>query len=316
MEKFLALRDVSAKIPYNKKLQIPDFRLLLNDAPDEVILKYAHPAEGVKKAKRRLTTEMHDLFVQMHDDLATRTTQRTGVSTHAGSESPLGKALLGYFLKFFGITATQHQTQIRGLKRIAKEENLNTGKLNIMPLNPKRYWDLVNTPGGLAVFASLIASAYAGGYLRDSIKDAIMGRPLADPLNPKTIERSLVQNLPFGLLGQIYNSVQYANTPGGIPVDRQIESLKKAASNAFSDDPNKRTIALLDAVPNIVPLSAIILSKGGGISNWLKNEYAGAPGRRDVRRIKKRRKEEVGTLKKRIDDMSDSEFMLKFLGYF
>lgn len=306
-EDFKAIRDMSGTIDY-EDLKIFDFERLLDDAPDDVINRMKGKGETAVMAKRRLTKNMYDVFVQLHDDLATRVTQRTGISVHVGHDSAIASMMHGFVLKYMGITSTQHQSFIRAGKRIAGEEGMGTGKWNVIPLDPRRYFHLSKQEQGPALILAALASIYAGGYLIQASKNILKGLEPPDPLNKHVIGKAFQNAAPLGVLGAAYNSLVHNDSPYGFPGTRQVAGVKNVGKGVIQGvmegDWDKLKSAGVRHTQDFVPLSRLIIDRGSGGQNWLSNAL-GLEGHGE--KIRKGIVEDEGTF--------GSSALLKFLGF-
>ena len=306
IDMFKALRGAGEFIDHNG-LKIPQFRTFLDGADESVLKKFAIAGETIDRTKSRLSDKMYDIFVQLHDDLAVRTTQRTGMSVHVGSESEFTKMTFGFLLKYMGITSTQHTAMIRGMKRLTKEQNMNTGKWNIAPLDPRRYGNILRNPKAAYVATAMMGGIYGGGYAIEAFKAVSKGQPLPDPFDPDTVLKSLSNTMPIGIYMSVINNMQYGDSLISLPFERQLSLGKRAGEAALEGDTDKLKRVGVDLIPETIPLSRLFLSNGSALSNHMK-EATGISGRRAVRRADQRRKEKYG-------ELTDNEFIMKLFDF-
>ena len=302
LETFTSLRQAGEYIQH-KGLSIPQFRTFLDGADEALLKKNALAGETLERTRERMTNKMYDIFVQVHDDLATRTTQRTGMSVHVGSESKWGRVISGLLLKYMGITATQHTSIIRGMKRLAREQGMNTGKWNAIPLDPRRYGQLAKSPKALTTAMALTGGVFGGGYAIEAFKSASKGQALPDPFDPDTVLKSVSNTAPIGLYMTLLNNIQYNDSPLALPITRPIDITGRLVAAAIEGDGEKAAVQGLNLIPELVPMSKLVMGNGSALSNHMK-EASGTTGSRAVRRSKSRREEQYGTI-------DDSEFIMK-----
>ena len=292
----------------HKGLRIPQFRTFLDGVDDSLLKKYAIAGETTVKTKSRLSGKMYDIFVQMHDDLATRTTQRTGMSVHVGAESEVTKMTFGFLLKYMGITSTQHTAMIRGMKRLVKEENMNTGKWNISPLDPRRFAKALKSPKSAYVALTLTGGVWGGGYAIEVFKSISKGQPMPDPFDPNTILKSISNTMPIGLYMTLLNNLQYNDSPLALPITRPIDITGRLVGAAIEGEWDKAKVQATNLIPELVPMSKLFMGNGSYLSDKIKEEWGGVDGIRSSHRAEQRREEKYGNL-------TDNEFIMKLFDF-
>ena len=302
---FMEIRDLGKKLDY-KGIDVPNFRKYLDEVSDEAMAKFLKKGETSQIAKDRLTRQMWDIFTQMHDDTATRVTQRTGVSLHTG-DTASAKAVLGMQLKYAGMTLNQQQALLRELKRVAGEESLNTGWKNIAPVNPMRYLNVLKTARGASFAAGAMSTMYMGGYMREAIKSLLQGQVPQDPFDKDVIIKSMENSSPLGLYQTLYQGLKYGDSPLEFPIAQQVKSAKRFGEAVIEGDKKKAAIAGISMLPDVIPMSRLFINNGSDMSNALKKEYGGLEGHRQIRRRKKYADEKFGKI-------TDNEIFQKFFG--
>ena len=302
---FMEIRDLGKKLDFDD-IDIPNFRKYLEDVSDADMAKFLKKGETSQIAKDRLTRQMWDIFTQMHDDTATRVTQRTGFSLHTG-ESAMAKATIGMQLKYAGMTLNQQQALLRELKRVSGETNLNTGWKNLAPVNPMRYLNVLKTARGASFALGAIATMQMGGYMRDAMKSLVQGQVPQDPFDKDVLIKAMENSSPLGLYQTLYQGLKYGDSPLEFPVASQVKSVKRLGEAVIEGDNKKAAIAGISMLPDFIPMSRLFINNGSDMSNALKKEYGGIEGHRQVRRRKKFADEKFGKI-------TDNEVFQKFFG--